>query len=37
MLIGTDRAGQLLEVGVAQAEGIELIVHAMPTRPRFLR
>jgi hypothetical protein len=37
MLIGTDQAGQPLEVGVAEAEGIDFIVHAMPTRPRFLR
>lgn len=37
MLIGPDPAGQLLEVGVAEAEGIEFIVHAMAARPRFLR
>ncbi len=37
MLIGVDRAGRLLEIGVASAEGIDFIVHAMPARPRFLR
>ena len=37
MLIGADQAGRLLEIGVASAEGIDFIVHAMPARPRFLR
>jgi hypothetical protein len=37
MLIGPDRAGQLLEVGLAEAEGIEFIIHAMPARSQFLR
>ena len=37
MLIGPDRAGRLLEVGVSSAEGVDLVVHAMPARPRFLR
>lgn len=37
MLIGADEAGRLLEIGVAAAEGTELIVHAMPARQRFLR
>ena len=36
MLIGPDHTGRLLEVGVAEAEGVEFIVHAMPARPRFL-
>jgi hypothetical protein len=36
MLIGADPAARLLEVGVSEAEGIELIVHAMPARDRFL-
>lgn len=36
MLIGPDRAAGLLEVGVAEAEGFELIVHAMTARPKFL-
>jgi hypothetical protein len=37
MLIGGDVAGRLLEVGVAEAEGLEFIVHAMLGRERFLR
>lgn len=36
MLIGPDRAARLLEVGVAEAEGVEFIVHAMAARPKFL-
>ncbi len=36
MLIGPDRAAGLLEVGVAEAEGIEFIVHAMAARTKFL-
>jgi hypothetical protein len=27
----------LLEVGLAEAEGIEFIVHAMPARSKFVR
>jgi hypothetical protein len=37
MLVGADQSGRLLEVGVAEAEGVEFIVHAMPARERFLR
>ena len=37
MLIGGDEAGRLLEVGVAEAEGVEFIVHAMSAREQFLR
>lgn len=37
MLIGGDESGRMLEVGVATAEGIEFIVHAMPAREKFLR
>lgn len=37
MLIGSDPTGRLLEVGVASAEGVEFIVHAMPARQKFLR
>lgn len=37
MLISADEAGLLLEVGVATAEGVDFIVHAMPARPKFLR
>ena len=36
MLIGPDTSGRLLEIGVAEAEGIEFIVHAMTARPKFL-
>jgi hypothetical protein len=36
MLIGSDAAARLLEIGVSKAEGIEFIVHAMPARDRFL-
>ncbi|MBM3695590.1 MAG: hypothetical protein FJW79_06635 [Actinobacteria bacterium] len=37
MLIGADLSGRLLEIGVASAEGLDLVVHAMPARPKFLR
>lgn len=37
MLIGADRAGRLLEIGVAEAEGIDFVVHAMPARSKFVR
>ena len=38
MLVGADRSGRLLEVGVVidKAERIETIVHAMPMRRRLL-
>ncbi len=36
MLIGPDQAARLLEIGVAEAEGIEFIVHAMAARPKYL-
>lgn len=36
MLIGPDGSARLLEIGVARAEGIDFIVHAMPARPKFL-
>ena len=36
MLIGPDASGRFVEVGVARAEGIDLIVHAMPARAKFL-
>jgi len=36
MLIGPDHAARMLEVGVAHAEAIDVIVHAMPARPKFL-
>jgi limonene-1,2-epoxide hydrolase len=37
MLIGADQAGRLLEVGVASADEIDYIVHAMAARRAFLR
>ena len=37
MLIGVDESSRLLEVGVATAEGIDFVLHAMPARDRFLR
>lgn len=37
MLIGADESGRMLEIGVASAEGIEFIVHAMPARDKLLR
>jgi hypothetical protein len=36
MLIGPAQSALLLEIGVAHAESIDFIVHAMPARPRFL-
>lgn len=36
MLVGPTQSGTLLEIGVAQSEGIDFIVHAMPARSRFL-
>jgi hypothetical protein len=35
-LVGADRSGRMLEVGVAQSEGIDFIIHAMPARAKFL-
>jgi hypothetical protein len=37
MLIGSDQNGRLLEVGIAEGEGVEFIVHAMSARSKFLR
>jgi hypothetical protein len=36
MLIGPDTSARLVEIGIAEAEGIEFIVHAMAARPKFL-
>jgi len=36
MLVGAGESAGLVEVGVAHAEGIDFLVHAMPARPRFL-
>ncbi|MGF1599154.1 MAG: hypothetical protein ACFCVK_19930 [Acidimicrobiales bacterium] len=32
----TRPSARLLEIGVAEAEGIEFIVHAMAARPKYL-
>ena len=37
MLVGAGADGGLLEVGVAEADGIEFLVHAMTAREKFLR
>jgi len=37
MLIGAATDGRLLEIGVADAEEIEFIVHAMTARNKFPR
>lgn len=37
MLIGADRSGQVLEIGVARAESIEFVVHATAARDKFIR
>ena len=37
MLIGPSQTGQLLEIGVTRADGIDFIIHAMPARPKFTR
>ena len=36
MLVGPASSGALLEIGVARAEGVDFIVHAMPARAKFL-
>ena len=37
MLVGPSSTGQLLEIGVSRADGIDFIIHAMPARPKFTR
>ena len=37
MLIGPSRTGELLEIGVSRAEGIDFIIHAIPARAKFIR
>ena len=38
MLVGADRSGALLEIGVVHADdGTPVIVHAMKARRKFLR
>ncbi len=38
MLVGPDRSGAMLEIGVVRAgDGTPVIVHAMKARPKFQR
>ncbi len=37
MLVGADRAGNLLEIGVVDTSDGPIIVHAMSARPNYLR
>lgn len=37
MLIEPSSTGQLLEIGVSRADGIDFIIHAMPARAKFIR
>ncbi len=37
MLVGPDRAGRLLEIGVVTGSDGPVIVHAMEARPKYLR
>ncbi len=37
MLVGPDRAGRLLEIGVVPSSDGPVIVHAMAARPKYLR
>ena len=37
MVIGPDRSGGLIEVGVVERHGDLYVVHAMSARPKFLR
>lgn len=36
MLIGPDQSARLLEIGVAHAESIDFVIHAMVARRTFL-
>jgi hypothetical protein len=37
LVIGADRNGRMIEVGVRTAGEDDVIFHAMPVRPQFLR
>jgi hypothetical protein len=37
VLIGPDRAGRLLEIGVLDDDDDDVVFHAMPARDKFLR
>ena len=36
MFVGADRSGRLLEVGVVERDGAQVIIHAMPARAKYL-
>ena len=36
MVVGPDEAGNLLEIGIVVADGIEYVVHAMRARRQYL-
>jgi len=36
MLVGPDTASRLLEIGVAESDGLDVIVHPMPACDKFL-
>ncbi len=37
MFVGSDIAGNLLEIGVIDSADGPILVHAMPARPKYLR
>jgi len=37
MLLGPDRATQLVEIGVVAADDNDYVIHAMPARPKYLK
>jgi hypothetical protein len=37
LVLGADRAGNLLEVVVLVTDEVQIAIHAMPMRPRFRR
>lgn len=37
MIVGSSRAGELLEIGVVAGSEAPVIVHAMQARPKYLR
>lgn len=37
MLVGPDRATQLLEIGVVAVDDGDYVIHAMPARPKYLK
>jgi uncharacterized DUF497 family protein len=37
LVLGPDRAGNLLEVVVLVTDEVQIVIHAMPMRPKFRR